>query len=187
MTSRMTSTETVEVPAVGSYRIEPGESTISFATRHMFGLAPVRGTFALRDGVVHVADPAETSTVRATIAAGSVDTGLAARDNTVRSRQYLDVTQHPDITFTADGLAHGLDDAVDDDGGWVLRGTLTVRGRTEPLDVRIDEVRVLDDRLRLRASAEVDRYAWGVTAMKGMTGRRLRFTLSLSATQVAIA
>jgi polyisoprenoid-binding protein YceI len=191
MTSRMTSTETVEVPAVGSYRIEPGESTISFATRHVFGLAPVRGTFALRDGVVHVADPAETSTVRATIAADSIDTGLAARDNTVRSRQYLDVAQHPDITFTADGLAHGVDDGVDDDvdddSGWVLRGTLTVRGRTGPLDVRIDEVRVLGDRLRLRASAEVDRYAWGVTAMKGMTGRRLRFTLSLSATQVAIA
>jgi hypothetical protein len=60
---------------------------------------------------------------------------------------------------------------------------LTVRGRTEPLDVRVDEVRVLDTRLRLRASAEVDRYVWGITAMRGMTGRRLRFTLSLVATQ----
>lgn len=175
----MTSTETVAVPAAGAYRIEPGESTISFATRHMFGLAPVHGTFALREGLVHVASPTETSTVRAIIAADSFDTGVAARDKTVRSGQYLDVERHPDITFTADGVAR--------EDGWVLRGTLTVRGRTEPLDVRIDEARVIDDRLRLRASAEVDRYAWGVTAMKGMTGRRLRFTLSLSATQVAIA
>ncbi len=175
----MTSTETVTVPAAGTYRIEPGESTLSFATRHLFGLAPVRGTFALRDGVVHVASPVETSAVRATIAADSVDTGLAARDNTVRSGQFLDVARHPDITFTADGVAR--------DGGWVLRGTLTVRGRAEPLDVRIDEVRVLDDRLLGRASAEVDRYAWGVTATKGMTGRRLRFSLSLSATQLSIA
>ncbi|MFI7680319.1 YceI family protein [Actinophytocola sp. NPDC049390] len=175
----MTSTETVTVPTAGTYRIEPGESTISFATRHLFGLAPVRGTFALRDGVVHVASPADLSTVRATIDAGSVDTGVAARDNTVRSRQYLDVARHPDITFTANGVAR--------DGGWALRGELTVRDRAEPLDVRIDEVRVLDDRLRVRASAEVDRYVWGVTAMKGMTGRRLRFALSLSATQVSIA
>jgi len=175
----MTSTETMEVPTAGAYRIEPGESTISFATRHMFGLAPVRGTFALREGVVHVASPVEASTVRATIAADSFDTGLGARDNTVRSTQYLDVTRHPDITFTANGVAG--------DGGWTLRGTLTVRGRTEPLDVRIEEVRVLGDSLRLRATAEVDRYAWGITAMKGMTGRRLRFTLSLSATQVSIA
>jgi polyisoprenoid-binding protein YceI len=175
----MTSTETVEVPIAGAYRIEPGESAISFATRHMFGLAPVRGTFALREGVVRVASPVELSSVRATVAADTFDTGLAARDSAVRSRQYLDVANHPDITFAADGVVR--------DDGWVLRGTLTVRSRTEPLDVRVDELRVLDGRLRLRASAEVDRYAWGVTAMKGMTGRRLRFTLSLAATQVSIA
>ena len=175
----MTSTETVEVPAVGAYRIEQAESTISFATRHMFGLAPVRGTFALREGIVHVASPVETSTVRAVIAADSFATGVSARDNTVRSAQYLDVAHHPDITFTAAAVAR--------DDGWVLRGTLTVRGRTEPLDVRVEEARVLEGTLRLRATAEVDRYAWGVTALKGMTGRWLRFTLSLSATQVAIA
>jgi polyisoprenoid-binding protein YceI len=164
---------TIEAPALGEYRIEPAESTISFVTRHLFGLAPVRGTFALREGVVRVADPVEASTVRAIIAADSFDTGVPARDNTIRSQQYLDVTRHPDITFVAGGV----------DGGNLLRGTLTVLGRTEPLDVRIDEVRVLDHRLQLRASAEVDRYAWGVTAMRGMTGRRLRFTLSLVATR----
>jgi polyisoprenoid-binding protein YceI len=161
----------IEAPALGAYRIEPAESTISFVTRHLFGLAPVRGTFTLREGVVRVADPVEASVVHAIIAADSFDTGLSARDNTVRSQQYLDVSRHPDITFVADGVHEGT-----------LRGSLTVRDRTGPLDVRIDEVRVLDHRLQLRASAEVDRYAWGVTAMKGMTGRRLRFTLSLVAT-----
>ncbi len=165
---------TIEAPAIGTYRIEPGESTIEFAMRHFFGLAPVRGTFGLRDGVVHVAEPVESSTVRATIDAHSFHTGVSARDNTVRSAQYLDTARFPDITF----MANGVED------GQVLRGTLTVRGRTEPLDVRIDEVRVLDHRLQLRASAEVDRYAWGVTAMKGMTGRRMRFTLSLVATRL---
>jgi polyisoprenoid-binding protein YceI len=171
----MTSTETVQIPAVGTYRIDPAGSEIAFTTRHMFGLGPVRGTFALREGVVRVADPAEASSVRATVAAGSVDTGVGARDNTVRSRQYLDAERHPDITFAAHRVVR--------DEGWVLRGALTVRGRTEPLDVRIEEVRVTGDRLRLLAGAEVDRYAWGVTAMKGMTGRRLRFTLSLVATR----
>jgi polyisoprenoid-binding protein YceI len=163
----------IEAPALGAYRIDAAESTISFATRHLFGLAPVRGTFALREGIVHVAEPVETSMVRAVIAADSIDTGLAARDNTVRSKHYLDVERHPEITFVANGIDHDQ----------VLRGKLTVRHRTESLDVRIDEVRVLDNRLQLRASAIVDRYAWGVTAGKGMTGRRLRFTLSLVATR----
>jgi polyisoprenoid-binding protein YceI len=172
-----TDTELIETPAAGGYRIEPAESTISFATRHIFGLAPVRGTFALRSGHLDVANPVTGSTVRATVAAGSVDTGLSARDTAVSSKQYLDAERHPDLTFVATQV-------VRDGGGWVLRGTLTVRGRTEPLDVRIDEVRVLGTKLRLVASAEIDRYAWGVTAMKGMTGRRLRFTLALVATQL---
>lgn len=162
---------TIEAPALGAYRIEPGESTITFVTRHFFGLAPVRGTFALREGVVHVADPLEASLVRATIDARSFATGLAVRDNAVRSAQYLDTDVHPDITFVANGVTDGQ----------VLRGTLTVRGQAAPLDVRVDEVRVLGHRLQLRASAEVDRYAWDVTAMKGMTGRWLRFTLALVA------
>ena len=170
-----TATETVEVPAAGAYRIDPGESTISFATRHIFGLAGVRGTFALRAGHVHVADPVHGSALRATIDASSVDTGLSIRDNTVRSKQYLETDRFPEITFVSTGLSR--------DGGWVLRGELTVKDQTRPLDVRVDEVRVVGDKLQLRASSVVDRYAWGVTAMKGMTGRRLRFTLALVATQ----
>lgn len=175
-----TDTELIETPAAGGYRIEPAESTISFATRHIFGLAPVRGTFALRTGHIEVAHPVHGSTVRATVAADSFYTGLSARDTMVSSKQYLDTERHPDITFVAKQVAHD----VTPDSGWVLRGTLTVRGRTEPLDVRIDEVRVLGTKLRLRASAEIDRYAWGVTAMKGMTSRRLRFSLALVATQL---
>lgn len=164
---------TIEAPALGAYRIEPGESTIEFVTRHLFGLAPVRGTFTLREGVVHVAEPVEASMVRATIDVRSFDTGNTARDDVVRSSRFLDAAAHPDITFVAN-------DVTPDQ---VLRGTLTVRGRVQPLDVRVDEVRVLGHRLQLRASAEVDRYAWGITASKGLAGRRLRFTLSLVATR----
>lgn len=164
---------TIEAPALGAYRIEAGESTVEFVTRHLFGLAPVRGSFTLRDGIVHVADPVDASMVRATIDAGSFDTGTRQRDDNVRSARFLDTARHPEITFVANGL-HGDS----------LKGTLTVKGRTEPLDVRIDEVRVLGHRLQIRAGAEVDRYRWGVTAMKGMTGRWLRFTLSLVASRV---
>ncbi|HEX6351642.1 YceI family protein [Actinophytocola sp.] len=164
---------TIEAPTTGRYRIEPSETTISFATRHFFGLAPVRGTFALREGVVHVAEPVAASMVRVTVDARRFDTGHTVRDDNVRSPRFLDAARCPDITFVANGVADGQ----------VARGTLTVRGRTEPLDVRIDEVRAFGDRLHIRASAEVDRYAWGITAMKGMTGRRLRFTLSAVATR----
>jgi polyisoprenoid-binding protein YceI len=169
-----TQTDTVTIPVSGGYRLNTDLSTVSFATRHMFGLGPVNGTFRLRDGHVHVIDPVQGTSVRATISAGSFDTGLSARDVAVRSAQYLDAENHPDITFASTGL-----DQVD--GRWTLYGSLTVRGRTRPIEVRVDEVRQHGPRLRLRATASVDRYEFGITAMKGVTGRHLTLGLDITA------
>lgn len=164
----------IEMPTAGEYRIDRAHSTISFKTRHIFGLAAVHGTFQLREGHIHVADPVADSSARATIAAGSVDTGLSMRDETVRSVQYLDAEHHPDITVVSTRLSQM-------DGRWTMHGSLTVRGRTRPLDVRVDEVRAAGGRLRLRATSRVDRYEFGITTMKGMTGRWLTMRLELTA------
>jgi len=173
MNQPLTATDPVEIPSAGGYRIDPASSAISFTTRHMFGLAPVRGRFAVREGYLDVADPVLESAARARIDAASFDTGNPARDRTVKSRTYLDAANHPDIVF----VSTKLDRAA---GDWLLHGMLTVRGRTEPLDLRIESVRA-GSVLRLRATTEIDRYRWGVTAMKGMTGRRLRLVLDITA------
>jgi polyisoprenoid-binding protein YceI len=166
-----------QIPAVGEYRIDVTASTMTFRTRHIFGLAPVNGSFRLREGHIRVADPVGESAVHATVSAASFHTGVSARDTTIRSGQYLDVENHPDITFASTGLAQR-------DGRWVLHGTLTVRGRGCPVDVPVEESEVDGPRVRLRASARVDRYAFGITAMKGMTGRWLTFVLELQANRV---
>jgi polyisoprenoid-binding protein YceI len=160
---------TVEIPTAGDYRVSERESTVSFSTRHMFGLGQVHGTFRLREGHIHIADPVERSDTWATIDASSVDSGNPARDNTVRSG-YLHTEQHPDITFESTGL----DDKT-------LRGTLTVLGRARPLEVRIEAVRPEGSRLRVTATSVVDRYEFGITKMKGMTGRRLTIRLEITA------
>ncbi len=170
-------TSQIRIPAVGEYRIDVKTSTVTFRTRHIFGLAPVSGSFRLREGHIRVADPVGESAVHATISAASFHTGVSARDTTVRSEQYLDVENHPHITFASTGFAQ-------QDGRWVLRGTLTVRGRGCPVDVVVEQAEVDGPRVRLRASARVDRFACGITAMKGMTGRWLTFALELQANRV---
>jgi polyisoprenoid-binding protein YceI len=168
-------TDTVVVPATGTYRVDPTWSTVTFDTRHLFGLAPVRGSFRLRGGEFRVAEPLADSTARATVDATSFHTGLSARDRTVRSATYLDTANHPDIEFSATGLTR-------DEDGWVLAGTLTVRGKSGPLSVRVLSVSpARRGELRIRARAKVDRYAFGITAGRGMTGRRLTLTLDLVA------
>lgn len=164
----------VEIPAAGHYRLDPAACTISFTTRHMFGLGKVRGSFGLREGHLDVADPVSGSSARAVIAATAFDSGNGTRDTTVRSGQYLDADNHPDIVFVSTGLAERS-------GEWVLEGTLTVRGSTRPAEVRIERTAVEGERLRVRATSRVDRYDFGITAMKGMTGRYLDLVLDLAA------
>ncbi|HEY4017544.1 MAG TPA: YceI family protein [Pseudonocardiaceae bacterium] len=166
--------DTVEIPLAGDYRIDPENSTISFTIKHVFGLGTVRGTFQLAEGHIQVADPVHGSHARATIAAASVRTNNRVRDRMVRSAQYLDAGNHPDITFHSTRL----DEA---DGHWVLGGTLSAHGNEQPQQVDIHQLRVEGPRLRLRASSVIDRYVFGVNTMKGMAGRRLSVELDITA------
>jgi polyisoprenoid-binding protein YceI len=97
---------TALTPRLGHYEIDARRSTVTFATRHLFGLAPVRGTFSIKAGTVDIAEPLTASRIHAEIDAGSFRTGLPPRDVTVRSARLLNARRHPLITF----------DAVGDDG-----------------------------------------------------------------------
>jgi polyisoprenoid-binding protein YceI len=174
MNQTLTNTGPVTVPPAGDYHIDPRRSTVSFTTRHLFGLATVRGRFALRDGHVHVDQDVRASSVHAVISAGSVATGNPSRDANVRSGQLLDTERHPDIAFVADRV-------VRLDGQWVLRGSLKVRGRACPVDVRVDSAHTEGATLVVNAGGQVDRYAFGVSAMKLLVARRLTISLVITA------
>src|SRR5215472_14407120 len=85
----------------GNYDVDPQRTTIRFRTRHMFGLGPVRGTFALRSGAVTVTDPVDGSAIFAEIDAASFHTGNPQRDRTIVQRRFLDAPRYPVITFAA--------------------------------------------------------------------------------------
>lgn len=163
----------IELP-VGSYRIDPTRSTVSFTTRHLFGLAQVQGTFALRTGQIRVARPVEQSSVTAALATGSFTTGNSRRDDDVRSAKFLDAAAHPDITFTSDRLQHV-------GGKWTVSGTLCAHGISRPLDLLVDRAHCSGGEMSLRAQARIDRYDFGVTGAKGMAGRHLGLQLQVVA------
>jgi polyisoprenoid-binding protein YceI len=74
--------DAVQVPRAGRYAIDSRGSTLTFRSRHLFGLAPVRGTMAIRHGLVDVADPITDSSVEVEIDATTridrTDFGLTA-------------------------------------------------------------------------------------------------------------
>ncbi|MEU2469437.1 YceI family protein [Streptomyces sp. NPDC012486] len=162
------------VPAPGTYEIEPAASMIRFETRALFGLLPVRGTFTIEHGRITVSEAAEEPTVDVVIQAASFESGNQQRDDHVRSADYLDAATHPEITFCSPRLESSV-------MGAVLDGRLTVQGNTGKVAVALESVAFDGQRITARGIATIDRYAFGVTKAKGMTGRYLKIVTDVTA------
>jgi polyisoprenoid-binding protein YceI len=172
----MPDTATVQIPAAGTYELDPAASSITFATKHMFGLSPVHGQFRLISGKIIIADPPTASTASAVIDATSFESGGEARDKDVKSANFLHVEEHPQILFTSDGLTQRGDQ-------WVLRGHITVRGRSAATELAITELQADDNGLLVKATTRIDRYSHGLTKKKGMAGRFLDLEITGRATR----
>lgn len=156
-------------PPTGSYEIDPGASRVTFTTRHVFGLLPVRGSFTLESGTVEVAEPLADSKVHAEIAADSFDTGNAQRDAIVRSAHYLDTDRYRSMTFTSERVE-----------GDLLVGELTAHGVTEQVTLTVEPGETADGSFTAHARTRIDRTDFGVTAGRGMTGRYLEVSIAVA-------
>jgi polyisoprenoid-binding protein YceI len=136
----------------------------------MFGLGPVRGTFALRSGSADIAEPLAGSAIHAEIDTASFTTGNEQRDSNVLSARFLDAARYPAITFrngrvSADGRTIG--------------GTLTVRDVSRPVSLSIGQVTTDGPSFTASAAVRIDRTEFGVTAMRGLAGRYLDLTVEV--------
>ena len=166
----------VAAPPPGRYQMDPARTTIRADVRAMFGLFTVHGRFLLRSGEVQIAEDPGQSSVQAAIDAASFESGLAARDTDVVSEALLDASAYPDITFSGGGPRL-------DGEHWVLLGTVTAHGVTEPVELRFTVEHAGDRLAQFRAVAQLDRTRFGVTKKKGMVGRTVH--LAIEATCVS--
>ena len=122
------SATTITPELTGSYTIDPAHSRIGFVARHAM-VTKVRGSFNRFDGVVAVdAEKPHASTVNLTIDVDSIDTRNADRDGHLRNNDFLDVANHPTITFNST-------EASFDGESLELTGDLTVRGVTQQVTI----------------------------------------------------
>lgn len=165
-------------PAVapGTYRLDPGRSTIRADVQAMFGLLTVRGTFRLKSGEVTIAEDAARSIVRATIDASSFSSGNALRDRDVLSAAMLDASAYPEIRFAGEGpRLRGA--------GWLVPGSVTARGVTVPAELEMSDIRTEGGVFRFHAVTTLDRTKFGATSRQGVVGR----TIALSIDAVAVS
>jgi polyisoprenoid-binding protein YceI len=160
----------VTTPQPGHYDIDPSHSRVTFATRHLFGLGQVRGGFAIRGGTADISDPVAASAIYAEIEAASFRTNNRERDRSVLSSRFLDPDSYPVMTFRSDQIGAA---------GQVLTGTLTVRGTTRPVVLKVTACQVSRGSFTARAVARIDRTEFGITAPRGLAARHLELTVEV--------
>jgi len=120
---------------MATYELDPDHTTVYFTVMHV-GYAKTLGLFTTVSGTfMYDAETQELGDVSVNIDAASLESFNAARDNHLRKGDFLDVENHPAITFTASG---GV--AASDTSGSVT-GDLTILGETRPvtLDVTLNK------------------------------------------------
>jgi polyisoprenoid-binding protein YceI len=156
-----TSTAAVR-PAPVAYKIDPTHATAQFKVRHLM-VSNVRGELGEVTGEVafDTADPSR-SRVEARIDATGIDTRNADRDAHLKSADFLDVANHPAITFRSTQVRPGAG------GAYEVDGELTIRGTTRPVTLAAevsDEIRDPwgNAKRGVVATARLDRRAFGLT------------------------
>jgi polyisoprenoid-binding protein YceI len=139
----------------GTWTLDPARSQVGLRTKSMWGLVKVNGVFRRVTGAgVITAGGDVTGTI--TVGAASIDTKNKRRDDHLRSADFFQASDYPDITFTVDRITQAGQDAT-------VRGILTVRGTTLPLSFPAAVSNLGGDELWLDAQVTVNRGDFGLT------------------------
>lgn len=113
------------------WNLDPAHTSIEFAVRHMM-IATVKGTLNLKEGYVEVDDTGTPLKVEARLDARSIHTGVPDRDNHLRSADFLDAENFPEVVFKSEKiLPLG-------EGRYRVEGEVTLRGVTRPLSFEVE-------------------------------------------------
>lgn len=178
----------VSIPA-GTYVIDPSHTEVGFVARHAM-VTKVRGYFRAVEGQIVVADEFANSSATATMKVDSVDTGNGDRDGHLKSADFFDAENTPEITF----VSTGIKDVKGDE--FTLVGDLTIKGITKPVELETEFNGAATDpfgnaRIGFSAETEVEREDWGLTWNAALeTGgvlvsKKIKLTLDISAIKQA--
>jgi len=171
--------------------IDPAHTQATFSVKHMM-VSTVRGRLGKFRGRIEL-DPEKPEYAKFEIAADvkGIDTGEARRDNHLRSSDFFDVEQHPEITFKSSAIfAKG-------EGRYTVSGDLTIRGTTRPVsfDVELEGVNADGNggkHLGAMATTTIDRrefgLVWNQPIQNGvLVGDKVKIEVGLEALDEATA
>src|SRR5919106_3555064 len=146
------------------YPFDKNHTTIGFAAPIM-GLSKVTGKFTDFKGAIlfpnkDKKDPA-TATVEVTIQTASIDSGIADRDEDLRSAEFFDAAKYPEITFKSKHVRQVSGD------NYAVDGTFTMRGVSKDITIPF-KLLALRDVIGAEAHIKLNRRDYGVSWTRKM-------------------
>lgn len=140
----------------GTWNLDPTHTSVGFMIRHA-GISKVRGTFKEVSGSLIVGETLEETSFNAEAKIDSINTGVADRDNHLKSDDFFSSSTHPTITFRSTEFT-----------GDTLTGELTIKGVTKTVKFDVDFEGAATDpfgtyRAGFSGSTKVSRKDFGIT------------------------
>jgi polyisoprenoid-binding protein YceI len=190
----MTATMPTQGSTTSQWTIDASHSLVEFAAKHMMittvkgRMSDVRGTLTIDE-----AQP-ERSAVEVEFDAASLDTRAEARDQHLRSAEFLDVENHPTVRFVSRRIEGA---SVEPGASFRVVGDLTIRGVTREVELDASfEGRGRDpwggERVSFSAFTKIDRRDFGLTwnaALEAggvLVSNDVRIQIEVQATRVAV-
>jgi polyisoprenoid-binding protein YceI len=152
--------------AATTWNLDTTHTDVIFAAKHMM-VTTVRGKFATVAGSLQL-DPENptASTGSFTVAAASLNTGVEQRDGHLRSADFFDAENHPEITFVATSVVAKGDD-------YAVTGDLTIRDVTRPVTFDVEFLGLYTSmggarRAGFHAATKINREDFGLTWNVGL-------------------
>jgi polyisoprenoid-binding protein YceI len=144
----------------GTWSFDPAHSEVGFSVRHA-GISKVRGSFKDVDATLTVGSSLEDSAITVTIRTASFTSGDENRDGHVKSPDFFDVEQFPEMTFVSTSHTGSGE-------SYSITGDLTIRGITKSVVLEAEFNGVAVDpfgttRAGVSASTSISRKDFGLT------------------------
>lgn len=148
-----------------TYQIDPVHSQVHFTVPHLM-IFKVRGEFTDYSGSVEVNADNQITATSATIKTRSIDTNEKKRDDHLRSADFFDVVDHPEMAFTSTRFEYSENSVT-------AYGKLTIRGTTKDVVLQGKSLGVNTDpwgnvRAGFDASTSINRHDFGLSWNKAL-------------------
>ena len=144
-----------------TYAVDPTHTFVTFEVTH-FGTSVNRGRFDKKAGSITLDKAAKSGTVDISFETGSINTGTAAFDRHLQSKDFFNSAEHPSARFVADKFVFNGDKVSE------VQGNLTLMGKSNPVTLKAQRFNCYDHPMLKREvcggdfEATIQRTQWGM-------------------------